>query len=86
MNEQDSLAASLEAVCGPAAAYSDYSIGTTITYRVSPHEIRTGIILFVAAPQQVLSQHVPLTYVTDSGHGFPDLVYATDILLEPLCN
>lgn len=83
MNEQEQLAMSLEATCGPAARYSDHQVGETITYRVSPHEIRTGTILFVAAPQQVLSQHVPLTYVVDSDHGFPDLVYATDIT-EPL--
>jgi hypothetical protein len=85
MNEQEQLALSLEATCGPAALYSDHKPGETITYRVSRTETRSGIILFVAAPQQVMSQHVPLTYVVDSQHGFPDLVYQSDILEPPFC-
>ncbi len=77
------MAANLESTCGEPARYADHAVGEMITYKIG-HEVRTGIILFVAAPQQVMSQHIPLTYVTDSNHGFPDLIYATDIIESPL--
>ncbi len=85
-NEREAidLAANLASTCGPAALYSDHKPGETITYHVSPHETRSGIILHVAAPQQIVSTHIPLTYVVDAGLGFPDMVFATDVIEQPL--
>jgi hypothetical protein len=68
----------LEATCGPAARFSDHKAGETITYHCG-NEIRTGEIIYVTAPHEVASMHMPLTYVVDSGRGFPDMVWAPDI-------
>jgi hypothetical protein len=88
MHEQDieatDLAANLASTCGPAALFSDHKPGETITYHASSSETRSGVILYVAAPQQIVSTHLPLTYVVDAGMGFPDMVYATDVIESPL--
>jgi hypothetical protein len=86
-NEQDihALAANLEVVAGAAARYSDHKPGETITYHIGS-ETRRGVILHVTPPQQVLSQHIPLTFLCDSGHGWPDYVYQSDIIEESLCD
>ncbi len=75
----DDYQENLEAACGPAARHSDHKPGETISYRVGS-ETRTGEILYVQAPAQVGSEHMPLTYVVDSGHGFPDMVWQTDVI------
>jgi hypothetical protein len=85
-HKQDIIAmqANLEVVAGPAAAFSDHKAGETITYHASSSEVRTGIILYVSAPQQIISQHVPLSYLVDCGIGFPDVIYQSDIIEPPL--
>jgi hypothetical protein len=88
MHEQDvqstDLAANLASVCGEPARYADHAVGDLLTYHVSSSETRTGAILFVAAPQQIVSSHIPLTYLCDSGNGFPDVVYQSDVIEQPL--
>lgn len=64
---------------GPHASYADHQAGEYITYHAGA-EIRTGEIVYILAPRQVGSQHLPLTYVVDSGQGFPDLVWQTDVI------
>lgn len=64
---------------GPEASYADHQEGEYITYHLGT-EVRTGEIVYVLAPRQVGSQHLPLTYVVDSGYGFPDLIWQTDVI------
>jgi hypothetical protein len=73
--------ANLEAALGPEASFTDHKPGETIRYHCG-EEIRTGEIIYVQAPHEVVSEHMPLTYVVDSGHGFPDFVYQTDVIEE----
>jgi hypothetical protein len=68
----------LEATLGPKASHTDHKPGETIRYYCGG-EVRTGEIIYVQAPDQVGSEHMPLTYVVDSGHGFPDFVLQTDV-------
>lgn len=71
----------LEATLGPKASHTDHKPGETIRYHCG-NEVRTGEIIYVQAPAQVGSEHMPLTYVVDSGHGFPDMVWQTDVIEE----
>lgn len=64
---------------GPAARFSEHKSGEIITYRVGS-EVRVGEIIYVLAATQEGSVHHPLTYAVDSGNGFPDVVWQTDIL------
>ncbi len=70
-----------EALYGPAAPFSDHHIGERVRYRVGlDGDLREGDVLYVIAPHEVDGQHLPLTYVVDSGHGFPDMVWQPDII------
>ncbi len=73
----------LEATLGPKTSHADadHKAGETIRYHCGG-EVRTGEIIYVQAPEQVGSEHMPLTYVVDSGHGFPDMVWQTDVIKQ----
>src|ERR1700726_1027577 len=64
---------------GQAARYSEHKAGETITFRMGS-EVRSGEIIYVMEPTQEGSTHHPLTYAVDSGHGFPDMGWQTDVL------
>ena len=79
MTDGEEYQQNLESAFGPAARYSEHKPGDIIIYRVGS-EVRAGEIIYVMQPVQEGSVHHPLTYVVDSGNGFPDMVWQTDIL------
>ena len=77
----------LEALYGPAATHSEYSIGQTVCYHRTPGDVHQGEILYVCAPAPVLMRdgrtvNAPLSYVVDAGEGMPDIIYSNDIIPE----
>lgn len=92
-HQQEDLHAVNEHTFGPAARYSEYLVGSLISYRVpepSGATIREGIILFVIAPTDLpgpkgKTLHAPASYVIEQD-GFPDVIYQSDIigLVPPL--
>jgi hypothetical protein len=72
----------LESLAGPLSRFSEHKRGEAITYRMGT-KIRTGVILWIAAPHHEGSTHIPLTYLVESGQGWPDLVWQTDLVEEP---
>jgi hypothetical protein len=76
MNDQE-----LERRYGPAASYSDYRRGERIVFREAG-QIYSGIIIWVCAPQQCFSGHIPISYVveTDQQDALFLLVWPGDII------
>jgi len=70
-----------ESAFGPEAQFSEYKRGEVIRFREGSQE-RSGTIIHVIAPSQAVvdGEMHPLTYVVDTGKGFPSMVYASDVL------
>jgi hypothetical protein len=72
----------LAALYGPEARYSEHQRGQTITFFDSAsQQIVTGKIVWVkaAAPAYEGGPVRPLTYMVDTGAGFPAMVYPSDV-------
>ena len=83
MQHDNALVAQLHALCGPPARYSEYGVGDHISYRAIPPGagVKQGVVLYILpACQDTATTQTPLTYLVDSGEGWPDYVYSGDIV------
>jgi hypothetical protein len=70
-----------EAAFGPEAQYSEHKRGETIRFTEGGQEKQGTIIHVIASSQAVVDGEMhPLTYVVDTGKGFPSMIYAPDVL------
>jgi hypothetical protein len=73
----------MEELHGELFDFSDHKVGQRICYRLGENTY-SGEILWVAAPGDLLDQHVPMSYIVlrdmpDNIVSFPDVVYRTDV-------
>lgn len=73
----------LAATYGPAAQYSDYRRGDTITYQIDGFTYR-GEILWACAPSKVGDRDLPLRYVVAPAleSGFVDIVFPSEVVQD----
>lgn len=72
-----------ESAFGPEAQFSEYKRGETIRFR-DGDQVKQGTIIHVIAPSKAVvdGEMHPLTYVVDTGKGFPAMAYESDVVLE----
>lgn len=60
----------------------DYAPGDTLVF-IEDHVRKSGEVVHVQAPGETVSgKHHPLTYLVDTGEGFPVFVYPAQIWVE----
>jgi len=70
-----------DSLFGKEPQFSEHKSGETIRFKDGSEE-KTGRILHVIPPGQAVvgGEMHPMTYVVDTGHGFPSMVYVSDVL------
>jgi hypothetical protein len=80
MNDQDNDE-EMTALFGPAAKYSDHSIGETIRFALRGRQVE-GEITWITAPSETVSgKHMPVTYICAvADEVWPVWVYQGEVL------
>jgi hypothetical protein len=68
----------LAAVYGPAADYSEHSIGETVTFLEGGSE-QTGEIVYCCAAGEVAGKYLAMHYMVDAGN-WPTMVMPREII------
>jgi hypothetical protein len=72
----------LEAIYGPAAAFSEHKRGDMITYLEDGIE-HAGEIPWVCAPGNITGTDLPTRYIVErEDGGFPAIVWPSDVLMS----